>query len=71
MLLSRHSVCLVICCEAVVNLILDLSINNASTHVQVCGSNSVAVTLAVKRSAGVTPEVNLRNSLCAGDEVCK
>ena len=27
--------------------------------------------LAVKRSAGVAPEVNLRNPLCAGKDTCK
>ena len=30
-----------------------------------------AAMLATKRSAGVTPEVNLRNSLHAGDKACK
>ena len=32
--------------------------------------NGLGTVLAVKRSAGVTPEVNLRNSLHAGKEVC-
>ena len=27
--------------------------------------------LAIKRSTGVTPEVNLRNQLHAGDKACK
>ena len=40
---------------------------NAFTHVQVCGSNSLAVMLATKRSA----EENLRNPLHAADEVDK
>ena len=30
-----------------------------------------AAMLAVERTAGVAPEVNLRNLLCAGDETCK
>ena len=33
------------------------------THVQVCGSNGLAAMLAVKKSAGVTLEVNLSNLL--------
>ena len=40
-------------------------------HVQVCGSKSSAVMLAIKRSAGVAPEVNLRISLHAGKEASK
>ena len=32
--------------------------------------NDLAATLAVKRSAGVAPEVNLRILLHAGDEAC-
>ena len=41
------------------------------THVLVKGQkNSLVTMLAVKRSAGGTPEVNLRNSLHAGEEVC-
>ena len=34
-------------------------------------SGSKAAMLAVKRSAGVTPEVNLRKPLHAGDKACK
>ena len=33
--------------------------------------NGSAVMLATKRSAGVTPEVNLTIPLCIGDEACK
>ena len=33
--------------------------------------NSSVTILATKRSAGVAPEVNLRNSLFTGDEACK
>ena len=33
--------------------------------------NGSAAMLATKRSAGVTPEVNLRILLCIGDEACK
>ena len=33
--------------------------------------NSSATILATKRSVGVAPEVNLRNSLFTGDEACK
>ena len=33
--------------------------------------NSSAAMLAAKRSAGVTPEVNLRILLHAGDKACK
>ena len=33
--------------------------------------NSLATKLAVKRSAGVTPDVNLSNPLCTGNEACK
>ena len=40
-------------------------------YVQVCGSNDWAEILAGKRSAGVTPKVNLRNPLYMGNEVHK
>ena len=33
--------------------------------------NGSAVILVARRSAGVAPEVNLRNSFCAGHETCK
>ena len=33
--------------------------------------NGSAAMLAAKRSAGVTPEVNLRILLCVGNKVCK
>ena len=33
--------------------------------------NGLAAMLAVKRSAGVTPKVNLRNPLHTGGKVCK
>ena len=39
--------------------------------VQVHGSKGSATMLAANRSAGVTPEVNLRNSLHAVDRACK
>ena len=37
-------------------------------YVDLNGSNTI---LATKRSAGVTPEVNLVNSLLAGNEACE
>ena len=40
---------------------------NACVCVHVCGSKRLGCS-AVKRLAGVTPEVNLRNPLHAGDE---
>ena len=33
--------------------------------------NSSIAILVAKRSAGVAPEVNLRMSLCTGEEACK
>ena len=50
-------------------LILDSRPTNAS--IEVCGWNDSAAMLATKRSAGVTPQVNLRNLLHVGDEACK
>ena len=44
---------------------------NACIHVQICGSNSSAAMLVTKWSAGVAPEVNIRNLLRAGDEAYK
>ena len=35
------------------------------------GSKGLAAMLAIERSAGVTPEVNLRNILHTDDEACK
>ena len=46
---------------------MDSNPTNACT--QVGGWNGLAAILATKRSAGVTPEVNLRNLLCAGSVV--
>ena len=37
-------------------------------HVQVCGSKDLAAMLAGKRSAGVTPNMNLRNPFHTGEE---
>ena len=48
---------------------LNSNLTNACT--QVCGWNSLAAMLAAKSSAGVTPEVNLRNLLQTGDEARK
>ena len=51
-----------------------LSILNSSPTnacMQVCGWNGLAAMLAAKSSAGVTPEVNLRNPLHTGDEAFK
>ena len=50
---------------------LGSSPTNACTHVQVCGSNGSAAMLAANRSTGVTPEVNLRNTLPVGNEAYK
>ena len=33
--------------------------------------NGLATMLAIERSAGITPEVNLKNPLQAGDNECK
>ena len=38
---------------------------------KVCGSKDSAAMLVINRLAGVAPEVNLRNPLCAGDEPYK
>ena len=51
-----------------IHLILDSSHTNART--QVCGWNSLAAMLANKRSAGVAPEVNLKNLGHTGDNAC-
>ena len=40
-------------------------------HEQVCESKGSAAMLAIKRSEGDTPEVNLRNPLYTGEEACK
>ena len=37
---------------------------------QVCEFKGLAALLAAKRLAGVTPEVNLRNPLHAGEKAC-
>ena len=42
---------------------------NACTHVQVCGSSGTAAILVANNSAGVAPEVNLRNKLHLGNRV--
>ena len=55
----------------VLQMILGSSATNACTHVQVCGSNGSAAMLAANRSTGVTPEVNLRNTLPVGNEAYK
>ena len=55
----------------VVDAILGLSPISACTQVQVCALNELATMLATKRAAGVTPELNLRNPLHAGDKSCK
>ena len=54
-------------------LIPDLSPVNACISVQVCGSkrNGSATMLTTRRSAGIIPEVNLRNLLHIGDQACK
>ena len=52
----------------VAQMILGSSPTNACTFVQVCGSNGSAAMLAASRSTGVTPEVNLRNTLPVGNE---
>ena len=40
-------------------------------HVQVCGSKDLTAMLAGKRSAGVTPKMNLRNPFHTGEGVHK
>ena len=40
-------------------------------HAPVVGSNTTWPPLPTKKSAGVAPEVNLRNPLHAGDKACK
>ena len=56
-----------------VHFIPDLSPINACISVQVCGSkrNGSATMLTARRSAGIIPEVNLRNLLHIGDQACK
>ena len=45
---------------------------NAHRHVYMyVDQKGLAAMLTSVQSAGVTPEVNLRNSLCAGEEACK
>ena len=41
---------------------------NDCTHVQVCGSSGTAVILVANISAGVAPEMNLRNKLHVHNE---
>ena len=55
----------------VAQMILGSSPTNACTYVQVCGWNGSAAMLAANRSTGVTPEVNLRNTLPVGNEAYK
>ena len=40
-------------------------------HRYICESSGPGTMLAARRSAGVTPDVNLISSLHIGDEVCK
>ena len=48
-----------------------MSPSNASICINMWIRKDFTTMLVIKRSAGVTPEVNLKNPLHAGDKACK
>ena len=61
----------VVQCVAAVHSIPDSNPTDACICVQVSKRNGSTTTLAVRRAAGVTSEVNLRNPLRTGNEAHK